>query len=141
MEMAHSETGTAEVGDVETIELPFRLDDLKADDPETVTCSACGHRWLLRTERPTQCPRCRTRDWDRPIRPTYNFKCFRCDYEWISLLKEGPKKCPKCAGSRWYLPAREMYPHKCGMCGHEWMGFSKDGPRRCANCRSRVWNK
>ena len=30
------------------------------------TCLRCGHAWKFRTECPSQCPKCKSYDYDRP---------------------------------------------------------------------------
>ncbi len=33
------------------------------------TCRLCGHVWDTRNPKPTECPRCKRRDWNRETKP------------------------------------------------------------------------
>lgn len=33
-----------------------------------LTCNICSHRWIPRRENPVECPRCRSRKYNKPVK-------------------------------------------------------------------------
>lgn len=50
-------------------------------------CSRCGYRWHSRTERPRQCPQCKSPRWqsDRPLLRSVRTSLSQDDYEAMNL--------------------------------------------------------
>ena len=110
-------------------------------------------------DRPDQCPRCRSRAWDKD---TFKLKCFRCGHKWIVNEGAGPEaviSCPKCRSRKWneLPPSAECFrcgrlflqtknsslcpvckgedfsELRCGLCGAEWIATA-GAKKICPKC-------
>ena len=67
--------------------------------PRYCTCVKCGHSWWSKAGKPRQCPKCDTRNWDKPVEQ-YHHRCQVCLHEWASYTSR-PRRCPKCFDYGW----------------------------------------
>lgn len=77
---------------------PSEQSDRKSTERVACHCMKCGYSWNGINSKPSRCPKCRSKSWNRP---DILCRCLRCGHEWVSKRDVPPSRCPGCRSNKW----------------------------------------